>query len=83
MGLQGELIWSWLGDKKSLKSILCWGLRVEQRPRVGGNGEKSVGVSRSSSAQWATMTPALIQKQYLGTVQHTLITQQLGKDIWP
>lgn len=50
---------------------------------MGGTGEKSVGVSRSSSAQWATMTSALIQKQYLGTVQYTLITQQLGKDIWP
>lgn len=50
---------------------------------MGGTGEKSVGVSRPSSAQCATMTSALIQKQYLGTVQHTLITQQLGKDIWP
>lgn len=35
------------------------------------------------SLLWATMTLALIQKQYLGTVLLTLTTQQLGKGIWP
>lgn len=42
---------SWLGDKKALKSILCWGLRVEQKARVGGTEGKSLGVSRPSPAQ--------------------------------